>query len=205
MPMPLDHGSRLVLASGSPFRKALLQAAGIEFETLPADIDERAVEQPVRESGATPDEIATALALAKGRSVSSLRPTDFIIGCDQVMSMDGVLFHKCASLDDARAQLASMRGRTHRLSSGMAIVRNDEVLWSHVSAANMTFRNFSDAFLDGYMDRAGGKVLLSVGAYQYEGLGQQLFEKVEGDYFTIIGLPMLPLLAALRDLGIIHG
>lgn len=205
MPNLQDTSKTLVLASGSPFRRTLLEAAGVEFEVQPAHIDERAVELPIRESGAGPDEIARELALAKARNIAAGRPGDFVIGCDQVMSMDGRLFHKCASLAEARAQLAMMRGKTHRLSSGLAIVRNGDVLWSEVFAADMTFRAFSEDFLDSYVERAGTGVLLSVGAYQYEGLGQQLFEKVEGDYFTIIGLPMLPLLAALRRLGVIHG
>lgn len=200
--MPMNE--TLVLASASPFRRYLMEQAGLEFSAYPANIDERLVEVPIRESGATPEKIALELAIAKAKDVSSRHPGAFILGSDQIMSMGMEIFHKCESLSEARERLISMRGHTHRLTSAMAVVRNDQVLWSCAEAADMTFRNFSDAFLDEYIERAGEKVLLSVGAYQYEGLGQQLFEKVEGDYFTIIGLPMLPLLAALRNFGVIN-
>ncbi|MCD2174694.1 Maf family nucleotide pyrophosphatase [Rhizobium sp. C4] len=193
----------LILASGSPFRKQLMDAAGLIFAAEPASIDEREIEAPLAAAGASAESIALALAKAKASEVAGRHSASFVIGSDQVMSMDGRLFHKCTSVEMARDQLRSMRGRTHRLSSAISIVRDDREVWSHVSVADMTFRNFSDAFLDDYIERAGPKVLLTVGAYSYEGLGQQLFEKVEGDFFTIIGLPMLPLLAALRDLAII--
>ena len=194
----------LVLASGSPFRRQLMEAAGLTFDIEAARIDERLTEAPLVEAGAKPDEVAAALAAAKAMDVSARRPGQFVVGSDQVMSMDGALFHKCASVEAARVQLDRMRGRTHRLSSAISIVLNGEEKWRHVSVADLTFRNFSDAFLDHYIERAGNNVLLTVGAYSYEGLGQQLFEKVEGDYFTIIGLPMLPLLAALRDFDVIE-
>ncbi len=194
---------RLILASGSPFRKQLMEAAGLRFETEPARINEREIEAPLAQSGARPEEIAAALARAKARDVANHHPGAVVIGSDQVMSMDGRLFHKCTSVEMARQQLRSMRGRAHRLSSAISIVTDGEEIWKHVSVADMSFRDFSDAFLDFYMAQAGEKVLLTVGAYSYEGLGQQLFEKVEGDFFTIIGLPMLPLLAVLRDLAII--
>ena len=193
----------LILASGSPFRKQLMEAAGLKFTAEPARIDERQIEAPLVASGASPEQVAVALAKAKAQDVAARNPQAFVIGSDQVMSMDGRLFHKCTSIEMAREQLASMRGRTHRLSSAISIVRNGQEVWSHVSVADLTFRQFTDAFLDTYIANAGPKVLLTVGAYSYEGLGQQLFEKVEGDFFTIIGLPMLPLLAALRDFAII--
>lgn len=193
----------LILASGSPYRRQLMEAAGLEFSVEPARIDERAIEAPLVLNGATPEAVAAALAAAKASDVSQRHPGAFVIGSDQVMSMDGRLFHKCTSIDMARDQLKRMRGRTHRLSSAISIARDGKDAWSHVSVADMTFRDFTDAFLDIYMERAGSNVLLTVGAYSYEGLGQQLFEKVEGDFFTVIGLPMLPLLGALRNLGII--
>jgi septum formation protein len=161
------------------------------------------IESPLVASGAGPEGVAAALARAKAEDVAGRNPQAFVIGSDQVMSMDGRLFHKCTSIEVARAQLRLMRGKTHRLSSAISIVRSGQEVWSHVSVADLTFREFTDAFLDSYIADAGSKVLLTVGAYSYEGLGQQLFEKVEGDFFTIIGLPMLPLLAALRDLAII--
>lgn len=195
--------TKLILASGSPFRKQLMEAAGLTFTAEPARIDERLIEAPLVRAGANPQEVAVALAQAKANDVAERNRDAFVVGSDQVMSMDGQLFHKCTSVEMARAQLHSMRGKTHRLSSAIAIVRNGEEVWNHVSVADLTFRDFTDAFLDTYIANAGSKVLLTVGAYSYEGLGQQLFEKVEGDFFTIIGLPMLPLLAALRDLAII--
>jgi len=193
----------LILASGSPFRKQLMEAAGLKFTAEPARIVEREIEAPLVASGASPEQVAVALAKAKAQDVAARNPQAFVIGSDQVMSIDGRLFHKCTSIEMAREQLASMRGRTHRLSSAISIVQNGQEVWSHVSVADLTFRQFTDAFLDTYIANAGPKVLLTVGAYSYEGLGQQLFEKVEGDFFTIIGLPMLPLLAALRDFAII--
>lgn len=195
--------TRLILASGSPSRKQLMEAAGLTFAAEPARIDEREIEAPLVSAGATPEAVAAALATAKAKDVADRNPDAFVIGSDQVMSMDGRLFHKCTSVEMAREQLWSMRGKSHRLSSAISIVRNGEEVWSHVSVADLTFRSFTDAFLDIYIANAGPKVLLTVGAYSYEGLGQQLFEKVEGDFFTIIGLPMLPLLAALRDLSVI--
>ena len=194
---------KLILASGSPFRKQLMEAAGLAFTAEPARIDEREIEAPLVAGGASPEEVAAALAKAKADDAAARNRQAFVIGSDQVMSMDGRLFHKCTSVEIAREQLWSMRGKTHRLSSAISIVHNGEEVWSHVSVADLTFRDFTEAFLDSYIANAGPKVLLTVGAYSYEGLGQQLFEKVEGDFFTIIGLPMLPLLAALRDLAII--
>lgn len=195
--------NNLILASGSLFRKQLMEAAGLTFSAEPASINEREIEAPLVAAGVSPEGVAAALAKAKAVDVSGRSPQAFVIGSDQVMSMEGQLFHKCTSIDMARAQLLSMRGKTHRLSSAISIVRNGQEVWNHVSVADLTFREFTDAFLDSYIASAGSKVLLTVGAYSYEGLGQQLFEKVEGDFFTIIGLPMLPLLAALRNLAII--
>ena len=195
--------TKLILASGSPFRKQLMEAAGLTFDAEPARIDEREIEAPLILSGAAPDVVAAALAQAKAKDVANRNTQAYVIGSDQVMSMDGRLFHKCTSVEMAREQLWSMRGKTHRLSSAISIVRQGEEVWNHVSIADLTFRDFTETFLDSYIANAGSKVLLTVGAYSYEGLGQQLFEKVEGDFFTIIGLPMLPLLAALRDLAII--
>jgi septum formation protein len=195
--------TKLILASGSPFRKQLMEAAGLTFDAEPARIDEREIEAPLILCGAAPDVVAAALAKAKAQDVANRNTQAYVIGSDQVMSMDGRLFHKCTSVEMAREQLWSMRGKTHRLSSAISIVRQGEEVWNHVSIADLTFRDFTETFLDSYIANAGSKVLLTVGAYSYEGLGQQLFEKVEGDFFTIIGLPMLPLLAALRYLAII--
>jgi septum formation protein len=196
------HGS-IILASSSPFRRHLMQQAGLRFEAIAANIDERDIEKQLIKGKASAGDIALGLARTKALSVASTFPDSFVIGSDQIMSMDETIFHKCENLHVAKDQLGRMRGKTHRLSSAIAIARGSTIVWSYIATAEMTFRNFSDAFLDFYMEAAGEKVLLSVGAYQYEGLGQQLFEKVEGDYFTIIGLPMIPLLTSLRKLGVI--
>jgi septum formation protein len=196
---------KLVLASASPFRKQLMTNAGLVFDAMPAEIDERAIERPLIKQGAKATDIAAALAFAKGADVSRKVPGAFVIGSDQTMSMDEEMFHKCTSVDQARKQLVRMRGKSHQLNSAIAIVRDGEVLWEHVSTAVMTFREFDHRFLDYYLETAGESVLSSVGAYQLEGPGVQLFEKIEGDYFTVLGLPMLPLLRGLRDLGAIDG
>lgn len=193
----------LILASSSPFRRHLMEQAGLVFDAESARIDERVIEAPVQREGGGPEEIAKVLAIAKAQDVASRHPGKFVIGSDQIMSMNGNIFHKCETVAEAKAQLASMRGKTHQLSSAVAIFKDDSLLWADVAIAEMTFRHFSDEFLESYIKRAGEKVLLTVGAYQYEGLGQQLFEKISGDYFTIIGLPMLPLLKALRIFGVI--
>lgn len=193
--------TRLILASASPFRRQLMTAAGLDFDAEPAQIDERAIEAAI--GAASPEDLALRLAAEKARDVSVRHGDAFVIGSDQVMSMDGVVFHKCGTLEEAKAQLANMRGKTHRLSSAIAVFQGAKCVWSYVDIAEMTFRDFSDTFLDAYMARAGDAVLRSVGAYAYEGLGQQLFERVQGDYFTIIGLPMIPLLEALRSCGIL--
>jgi septum formation protein len=193
----------IILASGSAFRKQLMHQAGLSFDVIPARIDERAIEEPLYNGGASVEQIADALAIAKASEVSHRSPGKYVVGSDQIMSMRGEIFHKSKTLEQARTQLLTMRGKTHRLSSAVSIVKNGETLWTHVATADMTFREYSEDFLDSYIERAGDAVLLSVGAYQFEGLGQQLFEKIEGDFFTILGLPMLPLLAALRNLEVI--
>ncbi len=194
---------KLILASGSPFRKSLLINAGLTFEAIPAAIDEREIETPLVSKGVAPEEVAQALADAKALDVSRKQRGAFVIGSDQVMSMDGILFHKCANMDEARDRLIAMSGKDHFLDSAITISSGDEIVWRFVARAVMTIRPLRDAEIDQYLQNAGEGILSSVGAYQFEGLGIRLFEKIEGDYFTIIGLPMLPLLSALRDLEVI--
>ncbi|MCO6188004.1 Maf-like protein [Rhizobium sp. L1K21] len=194
---------KLILASGSPFRKALLSNAGFTFDAIPAGIDERQVEAPLAAAGSGPQDIALALAEAKARDVSVKNPDALTIGSDQVLSMGRDIFHKCTTMAEARERLLQMSGREHLLDSAFVIVRHNAVLTKHVSRASMTFRTFTEREIDTYLEEAGEGVLGSVGAYQFEGLGIRLFEKIEGDYFTIIGMPMLPLLSALRELGAI--
>jgi len=191
----------LVLASRSRSRIALLEGAGLAFATEPSDVDERAVEEPLLAAGASPGAIALHLAEAKALDVAARRPGDLVLGCDQTLGLDGERFVKPENRAAARAQLERLRGRAHELHSALALVEDGAVVWRHVSVAAMTMRPFTDAFLDAYCDRAGDAVLASVGCYQLEGIGITLFEAIEGDYFTILGLPLLPLLAELRRRG----
>ncbi len=195
----------IILASSSPFRQAMLSNAGIAFHAVPAEISERAVEAPLQDSGATPDDVALVLAQAKALDVSERHPGALVLGCDQTLSLDDRLFHKPADMEGARRHLLALSGRTHQLNSAAVLVRDGEVLWSHVGTANMTMRALDPAFIGRHLARVGAKALASVGAYQIEGEGIQLFHKIEGDTFTIIGLPLLEVMAALRELGAIDG
>jgi len=197
--------TKLILASKSPFRSALLKNAGIEFSTESADIDERAVEAPLYKTGVTPQEVAQVLAEAKALSVSENNPDAVVIGCDQTLSLNDQIFHKPVDMEAARRQLLQFSGQTHQLNSGVVLVKNGETLWRHVSVARMTMRDLDPGFVGRYLGRVGDIALSSVGAYQVEGPGIQLFEKIEGDYFTIVGLPLLPLLHELRKENLIDG
>ena len=195
----------IILASRSPFRAALLKYAGIDFTTASADIDERAVEAPLYDSGATPEDVAQVLAEAKAIAVSEKNPGAVVIGCDQTLSLGAQIFHKAPDMEGARRQLLSLSGKTHQLNSAVVLVQDGKTLWRHVSVARMTMRDMDPGFIGRYLARIGDSALSSVGAYQVEGLGIQLFEKIEGDYFTIVGLPLLPLLAELRKENLIDG
>ena len=193
----------LILASQSPFRRMLMDNAGLVFEAEAARIDERAVEAALAARNPSPQDVAETLAIEKARNVSARHPGALVIGSDQTLSLEGLVFHKPADMAEAKSHLASMSGRTHSLNCGIALVRDGETVWSHVSVAHLTMRPLSEDFIDRHLARVGEKVLASVGAYQLEGEGVQLFERIDGDYFTILGLPLLPLLAKLRDLGAI--
>ncbi|MBK3745364.1 Maf-like protein [Paraburkholderia aspalathi] len=195
----------LILASKSPFRAALLHNAGIEFTTQNAELDERAVEAPLYKTGAMPENVAEILAEAKALDVSQRFPDAMIIGCDQTLSLGDEIFHKPADMDAARRQLLKFSGKTHQLNSGIALVQGGKTVWRHVSVARMTMRVLEPGFIGRYLGQVGDIALSSVGAYQVEGPGIQLFEKIEGDYFTIVGLPLLPLLHKLRDEKLIDG
>lgn len=197
--------TKLILASTSPFRKMLLENAGIEFATRPADVDERAIETGLVSNGASPEVVAKALAEAKALSVSIKEPDAMIIGSDQTLSLEQRVFHKPASSAEAKQQLQFFSGKTHQLNSGVALARAGKIIWSDVTSAKMTVRPLSNAFIDRYLAKIGKSALASVGAYQLEGVGIQLFEAIDGDYFTIVGLPLLPLLSALRDFGAVDG
>lgn len=195
----------LILASGSPFRKALLVNAGVAVEAVPAELDERAVEAPLKDSGASPEDVALVLAEAKAVEVSQRVPGRLVLGCDQTLSLGDRLFHKPADMEAARRTLLALSGNTHQLNSAAVLARNGEVLWRYVGVASLTMRRLDPAFIGRHLARVGEKALQSVGAYQVEGEGIQLFERIEGDHFTIVGLPLLAVLAELRHLGAIDG
>jgi septum formation protein len=200
-PRPLWLGREpLVLASKSAIRLQILQAAGLPVDVVPAVLDERSVEHEARGRGADAAGVATALAREKARAVSRAHPERVVLGADQTLDLGGDALHKPADLDAARAQLRRMSSRRHTLHSAAAIARCGEVLAVAASMATLTMRPLSDAMIDRYCMQAGAAILDSVGAYQLEGPGIHLFETIEGDHFTILGLPLLDILAALRDL-----
>jgi septum formation protein len=189
----------LVLASRSAARRALLEAAGIPIELHPADIDERALEAEA--VAHDPGTSAALLAREKASAVAKSRPGRLILGADQILALGPKRFSKPADRLAARAQLQALRGRTHELHAGLAFVEDGAVVFAHVETARLTMRPFSDEFLDHYLDATGDAVLASVGCFQLEGLGVQLFERIDGDYFTILGLPPLQALDFLRRRG----
>jgi len=194
--MPLWLASTpLVLASRSAGRRALLEAAGVPVEVRPANIDERSM------VSTAPAALAALLARQKALAVAGLHPARLVLGADQTLALDGKLFTKPADCAAARAQLRALSGRTHELHSAIAFVRDAAVLCEHVGTARLTMRSFSDRFLDAYLEAVGNAATASVGAYHFEGPGIQLFERVEGDYFTILGLPLLAALDVLRRYG----
>jgi septum formation protein len=189
----------LVLASKSAVRRAVLESAGIPVTVHPADIDERGIETASGSAG--PGEVAGLLAEKKALAVAAALPGRLVVGADQTLALGSRRFSKPADRAAARAQLETLRGQTHQLHSGVVIVRDDAVLYRHVESASLTMRAFSDRFLDAYLDAAGAAVTASVGGYQLERIGIHLFEQIDGDHFTILGLPLLPLLAFLRHEG----
>ena len=193
----------LVLASKSASRRSLLQGAGIPIEVLAADIDERGIE--AKAGLADPGAVAAMLAREKAVAVSVQQPGRLVIGADQTLALGQRRFSKPADQAAAREQLKALRGQLHALHSAVAIVRDGRPVFEHCAVARLTMRAFSDQFLESYLDAAGDIVTASVGAYQVEGLGVQLFERIEGDHSTILGLPLLPVLDALRRAGALRG
>lgn len=195
--------SGVILASGSAARQRLLRAAGVSFEVEVAQIDEAAVIESLTTEKAPGRDVADLLAEMKAAKVSARHPQAFVIGADQVLSLGDSLFQKPGSMPAARLQLLQLRGRTHVLSSAVTVARGGSVIWRDVREAKLTMREFSDAFLDAYLADIGEDILGSVGAYHVEGLGIQLFSRIEGDAFTIMGLPLIPLLDFLRTHGML--
>jgi septum formation protein len=194
----------VVLASASRIRLELLERAGVVATAQAAAVDEDGIKAAFRAEGAAAEACAEALAALKAARISERCPEALVIGADQMLDCDGIWFDKPADLDQARAQLQALRGRTHRLVTAAAVLQGGVQLWHSVAQARLTMRPFTDAFLDEYLRQAGPAVLSSVGAYQLEGLGAQLFDRVEGDFFTVLGLPLLPLLGFLRGHGVIR-
>jgi septum formation protein len=191
----------IVLASGSVARQRLLRAAGVPFVVDVAQIDEAAVIESLTAEKAPARDVADLLAELKAVKVSVRHPQAFVIGADQVLSVGAALFQKPGTIAGAREQLRQLKGRTHVLSSAVSVAREGSVIWRTVAEARLTMRDFSDPFVDAYLAGAGEDILGSVGAYHVEGLGIQLFSRIEGDTFTILGLPLVPLLDFLR----LHG
>jgi septum formation protein len=183
----------------------LMRNAGLTFTAQQADIDERAIDTQLVKDGATPDRVAVELAKAKALAVSAVQPDAFVLGCDQTMSLGSRIYHKPKDMAEAHANLISLSGKTHRLNCGAALAHKGDIIWETVTFADLTVRPLTDDFVERHLKRVGQKVLSSVGAYQLEGEGIQLFSAIEGDYFTILGLPLLPLLTKLRDLDLIDG
>lgn len=191
----------LVLASASPARRQLLDAAGLAFDTAPAEIDEAAVKR--QHADDPPADLAARLAAAKARAISDTHADALVIGADQVLAVGDDLLDKPTDRAAARATLERLQGREHVLISAVALATTGQVVWRHAETARLRMRSLGDAEIEAYLDRAGDEVLASVGAYRLEGLGVRLFERVDGDYFTVLGLPLLALLAELRYRGAI--
>jgi septum formation protein len=191
----------LVLASASAARRRLLAAAGIAVLVDPAMVDEARIKAASWREGRSCEDCAVALAEAKAEVVSARHPGALVIGADQMLDHDGTWLDKPRDREHAQRQLMSLRGRRHELVSAVALALDDVLLWHHVERAGLAMRDFSDAFLDDYLAAMGERVLATVGGYEFEGLGAQLFAGIEGDYFAILGLPLLPLLEALRQRG----
>jgi len=196
--------ARLILASASQTRRDVLRGAGFDFDTQPAsgkNVDEGSIKDRYRSSGISAEETALYLARAKALDISRDNPDALVIGADQVLEQDGVMFDKPADRAAARRHLETFSGKTHRLVTAAVLFRGRDEIWRDESVAAMTVRPLSPEFIESYLDTVGDRVCDSVGAYQLEGMGAQLFERIEGDFFTILGLPLLPLLAFLRDHG----
>jgi len=202
----LQAGPPLILASSSKSRAKLLEAAGLAFIVEPPGLDESAMRQAVAGGEAlAPHDVAEVLARAKAEAVSEVAPKAHVIGGDQVLAFGDVIMSKPESMEAARRQLLDLSGKTHTLHTSVAVATNGETIWADTTVAILTIRKLSPEFIGRYLAAAGEEVLSSVGAYQIESIGVQLFEKIDGDYFSILGLPLIPLLDTLRREGVIEG
>ncbi|NHK28110.1 Maf-like protein [Parvularcula flava] len=191
--------SRIILASGSQIRAQMLRNAGVPFEIVPSDVDEASIKEKCWAAGNDLRDIAMRLAEAKALSVSKQNEDAYVIGADQVLGLDGKLHDKPVDMDEARVRLKEFSGRTHTLYSAACIARGSDVMWQVIDYPTLTMCTLSDETIDRYLAEAGEGILSSVGAYQLEGVGARLFHQVHGNYFSILGLPLLPLLAFLRE------
>ncbi|MEX2618503.1 MAG: nucleoside triphosphate pyrophosphatase [Alphaproteobacteria bacterium] len=199
----LASGVPVILASASRSRAAVLSNAGVRIEQDPADIDEDSIKESMRGAGRSVADVAHRLAELKALRVSARHPGRLVIGADQMLQCGGMWFDKPVDRNHALGHLRALRGRMHELFAAVCVVRDGECLWRHLESARMTMRPFSDAFLEAYVDAVGEDVCRSVGAYQLEGLGAQLFARIEGDFFTILGLPLLAVLEFLSNHGVV--
>lgn len=201
----MSKSHTLILASSSSARRALLTGAGLTFDVIPARIDEDALTKALQAKSPPADArtIAMSLAVEKALAVSRGHPGTTVIGADQVLSFENKLHAKALNVAEARGVLQALRGKSHELVSAAALARDGKLLWQGSQSARLTMRDFSESFLTSYLENAGAAVLACVGCYELEGLGVQLFSSIEGDYFTILGLPLVPLLGALRTNGVL--
>lgn len=198
----LTSHQRIILASGSAIRAQIMDGAGLDYEVISKPVDESAIKSAMLAEGSRLRDIADALAEAKAMRVSRMEQ-GFVIGADQIMVMDNELFDKPVSYEAARERLKLMRGKTHKLMGAVVVCEGGQPIWRHLAVTTLTMRNFSDSFLEQYLELEKEHLTKSVGAYRFEGLGSQLFSNVEGDFFSILGLPLLPLLEYLRLRGVI--
>jgi septum formation protein len=199
----LPASDTVILASASTTRAGMLAGAGVPFEQLPAAVDEAEVKEALRADGVAPGDAALALAELKARRIASMTPSRLVLGADQILTCEGQWFDKPRDPAEARAQLAALAGRRHELWTAAIVLRDDARLWHEIAQARLWLRPCSDAFLDAYLEAVGGLALGSVGAYQIEGLGAQLFARIDGDRFAILGLPLIGLLECLRVQGVL--
>lgn len=193
----------LILASASTARAEMLRAAGVAIEIVPARVDEAELKLSLQQQKADVETAAIALAELKALQVSRGKPGRLVLGADQMLDCDGAWFDKPESRAAARNQLLTLRDKTHRLTSAAVLARDGQRIWHHAAAATLTMRAFTESFLELYLGQAGDAVLTSVGAYQLEGLGAQMFKRIDGDFFTILGLPLLPVLDILREQSVL--